>query len=275
VPHETTATPLEFRPLSGAVGAQVVGLDLTRPIGEAEAAQLRAAYRRHHLLLVRGQEISADQQAAFARVFGDIAIRERNMVANERADTQHVSNTRKDGVFGEGELDFHMDQLFQAEPLRALILYGVEIPPAGGDTIFANAMDAYDALPAATKQRIDTLQCRHAYSYKGTLAERWNMKEADDDAPTAVHPMAWTEPESRRRAIWVNKLTTVEVLGLPDAEARVLTEEVRKPLYDEGIGYRHKWQPRDLVLWNNRTLQHARTPFDNNVPRTLRRTPLM
>jgi taurine dioxygenase len=272
---ERAAASLEFKPLSGALGAEVIGLDLTRPIADPQAAALRSAFGLHHLLLVRGQEVSAEQQAAFARVFGTIAIRERNVIANERADTQHVSNTRKDGVFGEGDLDFHIDQLFQDEPLKALILYGVEIPPEGGDTLFVNAMAAYDALPAALKDRIDTLQCRHAYSYKGALAERWNMQHADADSPTAVHPMAWTDPATKRRAIWVNKLTTVEVLGLPAAEARALTDEVRKPLYDPSIGYRHAWREHDLVVWNNLALQHARTPFDNTHARTLRRTPLM
>lgn len=268
-------TRLEFIPLSPTVGVRVEGLDMRQPIDAHQARALVDAYRKHHLVLVRGQEITADQQAAFASLFGRIAIRERNTVPNERADTQHVSNARDDGVFGQGELDFHMDQLFQDDPLCALILYGVEIPAEGGDTLFANAMDAYDALPAQLKQRIDGLQCRHAYSYTGQLAEQWNMKQADANAPTAIHPMAWTEPVSGRRVIWVNKLTTVEVIGLGAEEARALTHEVRKPLYEPALGYRHCWQPGDLVLWNNKTLQHARTPFDNSQRRTLRRTPLM
>lgn len=269
------AIRLEFKPLSETIGVEVVGLDMSRPIQPSEARQLVAAYRRHHLLLLRGQDISADQQAAFARIFGDIEIRERNTVPNERPDTQHVSNARDDGVFGQGDLDFHMDQLFQDEPLNALILYGVEIPAEGGDTLFANAMDAYDALSPELRERIDRLQCRHAYSYTGKLAETWNMREADGDAPNAVHPLAWTDPVSGRRAIWVNKLTTVEVLDVPADEARALTEAVREPLYQSRLGYRHRWMSRDLVLWNNKTLQHARTPFDNAQRRTLRRTPIV
>ncbi len=273
--HANAATRLEFKPLSETIGAEIIGLDMGQPISPEDAEALRAAYQRHHLLLLRGQEVTPDQQAAFARLFGNIAIRERNTVANERADTQHVSNTREDGVFGQGDLDFHMDQLFQDEPLNALILYGVEIPAEGGDTLFANAMDAYDALSPELKQRIDLLQCRHAYMYKGDLAKTWNMREADGDAPNAVHPMAWTDPASKRRALWVNKLTTVEVLGLPPEEARALTEQVRQPLYEQRLGYRHQWKQHDLVLWNNKALQHARTPFENSQRRTLRRTPIV
>ena len=267
--------PIEFKALSPTIGVEITGLNLKRPIDDVTASDLVAAYHTHHLLLVRGLDITPDEQADFAKLFGDIAIRERNAVANERMDTQHVSNTREDGVFGQGEMDFHMDQLFQPEPLRTLILYGLEIPPEGGDTLFANAMDAFDALSADLKERIATLQCKHAYMYRGALAEKWNMKVAEENSPTAVHPMAWTDPVSGRRAIWVNKLTTIEVLGLDENAAHDLTEVVRKPLYQPELGYRHRWQKGDLVLWNNRTLQHARTPFDNSQSRTLRRTPLM
>ncbi len=272
---DKAAAALELKPLAVALGAEVIGLDLARPITDREAAALRDAFGRHHLLLIRGQDISAEQQAAFARIFGTIVIRERNVIANERSDSQHVSNTRADGVFGDGELDFHVDQLFRPDPLKALILYGIEIPPQGGDTLFVNALDAYDALPADTRRRIDTLQCRHAYNYSGALAQRWNMQQADQDAPTAVHPMAWSDPVTNRRAIWVNKLATVEILGLQETEARALIEEVRKPLYNAALGYRHIWRRHDLLLWNNLTLHHARTPFDGAHARTLRRTPLM
>lgn len=270
-----TLTPLEFQPLSDTVGVEIKGLDLHNPIPADQASELIKMFDRHHLLLVRGQDITPEQQAAFGRLFGKIELREKNRVKNELADTQHVSNARQDGVFGQGELDFHIDQLFQAEPLSALILYAIEVPDEGGDTRFSNAIEAHDRLPEDLQRRTENLQCRHAYSYTGKLAENWNMELADKDAPTAVHPMMWTHPASGRKAVWVNKLTTVEVLGMPAAEAAALMNEVRKPLYDEGICYTHKWLPGDLLLWNNKTLQHARTPFDNSKVRTLRRTPLV
>lgn len=266
---------MQFRPLSKTIGVEVTGLDLRNTLSPEQKTQLRNTFDQHHLLLIRGQDVTPEQQAAFARIFGDISLREKNRVKNEVAETQHVSNKREDGVFGQGELDFHIDQLFQDEPLNALILYAIEVPDEGGDTRFSNAIAAYEQLPEEVRRRADNLQCRHAYMYSGDLAKSWNMEQADESAPTAVHPMMWTHPPSGRKAVWVNKLTTVEVLGMPAAEAAEFMERVRKPLYEEHNCYTHKWRRGDLLLWNNKTLQHARTYFDNSQPRTLRRTPIV
>lgn len=266
---------LTFRPLSPAVGAEVEGLDLKAPIDAATADALRAAYARHHLLLLRGQDVAPEDQARFARVFGEIAIREKNKVQSTVADTQHISNAREDGIIGLGELDFHMDQLFHKVPLSALILYGMEIPSRGGDTRFTNAAEAWRAMPDALKTRIDKLQCRHAYNYDARISKAWNMEQSTSESPTAIHPMVWTNPKTGERALWVNKMTTVDIVGMDPAEGAALMEEARRYLYDEAITYTHKWRVNDLVIWNNQVLQHARTPFDAAEKRTLRRTPIV
>jgi taurine dioxygenase len=87
--------------------------------------------------------------------------------------------------------------------------------------------------------------------------------------------MLWNDPDSGRQALWVNKLTTLHVVGLDAEESKALIAEVRSYLYDESITYRHRWQVGDMLLWDNRRLQHARTPFDESKPRTLRRTPIL
>ena len=182
---------------------------------------------------------------------------------------------REDGVFGLGELDFHLDQLFQPQPLSALILYAIEVPARGGDTRFVNTMAAHESMPAALRERIAGLHCRHAYTFSGALASDWNVDDANRQALSSVHPMIWRDPESGRGAIWVNKLTTVEVLGLPPEEGQALIAEVHRYLYEESITYTHRWRPGDLLLWDNRRLQHARTPFDPAERRTLRRSPIL
>jgi taurine dioxygenase len=267
---------LAFRPLSRAVGAEVTGLDLSRPIGAEDAEALRAAYRRRHLLLVRGaQPPTTAQQTAFAEAFGRVTLREKNTVRNAEDNAQHVSNVRDDGLFGKGELDFHLDQLFQPEPLAALILTALELPSAGGDTLFVNAMAAVEKMPAALRARIADLRCRNAYTFAGSLAKDWNVKDAATQPMTQEHPMLWRDPESGRHALWVNKLTTLSVVGLPAEESAALIAEVRGYLYDESITYRHRWRVGDMLLWDNRRLQHARTPFGESEPRTLRRTPIL
>lgn len=262
-------------PLCPALGVEVHGVDLALPIPATTAEWLRQQYRRHHLLLFRGRPVSPDAQAALARLFGRIVLRERTTAALERDDTQHVSNVRADGLFGASDLDFHVDQLFEDEPLKALVLYGIDVQSGGGDTLFSNGLLAYEVLPADLKARIAGLRCRHAYTYDGALADRWNMQRAGQDAPAAVHPMAWTDPDSGGRVVWANKAATIGIEGMADAEAQALIAAAREPLRDPRFVYRHRWQAHDLVLWNNRVLHHARSNIDPAVPRTLRRTPIL
>lgn len=270
-----TQAGLSFRVLNPAVGAEVIGLDLSQPIGAADAEALRAAYRRHNLLLVRGQMPTTAQQTAFAEVFGTVTLREKNTVRNAEEKAQHVSNVRDDGLFGKGDLDFHLDQLFQPEPLAALILTALELPSKGGDTMFVNAMAAVEKMPPALRARIAGLRCLNAYTFAGSLAKDWNVKDSSSAGMFQEHPMLWRDPESGRHALWVNKLTTLSVVGLPPEESAALIAEVRRYLYDESITYTHRWRVGDLLLWDNRRLQHARTPFDASEPRTLRRTPIL
>ncbi len=266
---------LAAKPLCTALGAEISGIDLSVPIGEGEARWLREQYERHHLLLLRGHPVTAERQAELAQVFGKIALRERTTVKGERADTQHVSNVLPDGLFGSSELHFHVDQLFEDVPLAALILYAVEVPDKGGETLFSNGTLAWESMPAELKSRVEGLQCRHAYTYAGTLADEWNMERADKDAPVAVHPMVWADPRSGLRNVWANKAATICVLGLEQGEGLALIDEVRSYLENPEFVYRHQWRPHDLLLWNNRLLHHARTPFDPSKPRTLRRTPIL
>jgi alpha-ketoglutarate-dependent taurine dioxygenase len=266
---------LSFRPLSPAVGAEVLGLDLSSDHDDETKARLREAFSRYGLLVFRGREVSTADQTRLAELFGEVVIREKNVVASKEVKAQHVSNARQDGILGLGELDYHMDQLFHARPLLGLILYGIEIPTQGGDTLFSNTCAAYEAMPESLRDKVDALSCRHAYTFAGTLAKDWNIDAAELQPLSAVHPMAPVHPTSGRRALWVNKMTTVEVIGLSPEEGRALMSEVRSHVYDEAITYRHQWQVNDLLLWDNRSLMHARTPFDESQPRTLRRSPIL
>lgn len=266
---------LEYRPLGETLGAEVLGLDMAAPIDERHAASLREAFARHGLLVVRGQKVTTEQQTRFAQVFGDVVIREKNIIPSLEATAQHVSNTREDGILATGELDFHMDQLFHEQPLTALILYGIEVPEVGGDTRFCNTTAAYERMPAELRQKIDGLHCRHAYTFAGNLAKDWNIDDAAVQPLSAVHPIVWRHPDTGRVGVWVNKMTTVEVVGLSEEEGRALMQEIRRYFYSDSVTYTHKWHVHDLVIWDNRLLQHARTPVDNSLPRTLRRSPII
>jgi taurine dioxygenase len=268
---------LDLHPLNPHFGVEVRGLDLREDPSDAVRAALRAVFRQHRLLLLRGQEITTEQQTRFAEIFGPVQLRERNRIRSAETTAQHVSNVRKDGVFGTGDLDFHSDQLFQKEPLSALILYAIEVPSnAGGDTRFSDSITARERMPEALRNRIETLHVRQDYTFRGELAKDWNVDDAaQQTALSAVHPMVWRAAPEDRGALWVNKLSSVEVVELPGEEGKALMAELREYLYDPAIIYDHVWKPGDLVLWDNRRLQHARTPYDETQPRTLRRSPIL
>lgn len=273
----TLSSPdIEVEPLSDALGATVKGLDLSRPIDRATQEALRQAFQTYRLLLVKDPALTPEGQANFARVFGDIVIRQDYDVGlSQDLDTQYVSNTRDDGILGYGVLDFHCDQLFNDPPLKALILYAVEVPAEGGNTSFCNTTKIYETLPEDLKKRLVGKTCMHLYDFKGAYADFQDPENATPGSPTANHPMIFVDPETGDPAIWVNRLTTIRVNELGAADSKALIEEVRGYIKNEACIYHHRWQPGDLLIWDNRMLQHARGPFDESQPRTLRRTPIM
>jgi len=262
-------------PLTPTFGVEISGLDLTAPIDPAIAEDLREAYRGHRLLLVRGPLPSVEDQARFGRIFGEIRIREHNLVKPSSDSAQHVSNVRADGVFGRGDLSFHMDQLFFQEPLSGLILCAVEVPESGGDTCFCDTSEALASMPRSLRERIEGLTCRTSRAYDDETARRFNVSNAPHTIVSSTHEMVRTEPGTGRRVLWCGRPELTKIVGLDTEASDSLVREVLSYVDACAAVYRHKWRPGDLVLWNNRALFHARLPYDESQPRTLRRTPLL
>ena len=160
---------LQTRSLSPALGVEIVGLDLSRPFDAATAAELLKLYQTHHLLLLRGQTLDEDDQIRFAEVFGPVS---RRSPAMQKAKAAYVSNSRADGILGQGELHFHSDNTFFQHPLKAIGLYAIEIPPEGGDTLFANCAAVYSALPEGLLRRLDGLSSYQLFDYNGDYNRR-------------------------------------------------------------------------------------------------------
>ena len=258
-------------PLAPALGVEIEGVDLARSLDVATAAALRAAFARHHLLLLRGQDLDEAAQVRFARLIGPVS--HRGVYMKER-DASHVSNARPDGILGSGVLHFHSDHTFFRHPLKAICLHALEVPRSGGDTLFANVMEAYDKLPAELKARIEDLVSLQLFDYAGDYNRRTLERDAPADAPRCRHPLVRVDPASGRRLLFLHLHTTARIDGLSDAEADALMDELAGYIADPAIGYRHVWRPGDVLVWNNITLQHARTDFDPAERRTLRRVPI-
>ncbi len=261
---------LTIRPLTPHLGAEVAGIDLGLPIDDGAATMLREAFGCHHLLLLRGQEIDEAAQIRFATLFGPVSHRGAYM---KRRDYAHVSNTLEDGILGNGVLHFHSDHTFFRHPLKAICLFAIEIPASGGDTLFSNAAAAWTGLPVHLKERITGLRSLQLFDYHGDYNRRVLERDASPDAPRCRHPLM-LQDDAGRTVLFVHAHTTAAIDGLSDAETDDLINELTGYIADPAIGYRHVWRRGDVIVWNNITLQHARTDFDPGQHRTLRRVPI-
>ena len=264
---------LEFKPLSDVLGVEVRGVDLTGDYDAETKARLCRAFLEHHLLLVRGQEISAEDEIRFAELFGPVSNQGGNMKHGGKI--MHISNAHKDGAFPTGELLFHSDHVFFEHPLKAIALYAMAVPSKGGDTLFSNAALAWDNLPQRLKDRVRSLSANNIHDYGNNSGSyRINRSTLSDKAVNYVHPIAWPHPETGRTILLINRLMTDEIVGLERAESDALLEELFSYTEDRKIVYQHEWALYDLVIWDNRILQHARTNFDPKEKRVLRRVPI-
>ena len=264
---------LTVRPLASALGAEISGVDLSRPLDDATFKAIHDVWLKHQVILFRGQSLSEDQQIAFAERFGELQpVRTTPGLYKKNPYVLMVTNVVIDGQKGalpDGEMQFHSDQCYYENPAMATMLFGIEVPPSGGDTLFSSATAVYESLPAATKARLEGLQALNVYDYGNGATIK--SDKIDENAPKFVHPVVRTHPETGRKGLYVNRLMTHHILGLPPAESEALLEDLFVQIEQPQFVYGHKWRVGDLVMWDNRCTLHARTDFDPGTRRMMRR----
>jgi taurine dioxygenase len=266
------------KPLSPALGAEIQGVDLSKPLDDATIAAIKGAWTDHLVLLFRDQTLSEEDQIRFARHFGELQQRPRPKDLRAEAKVKNpevmlVSNIRENGkLIGslpDGEMQFHSDMCYIPTPPKGTFLYAIEIPSRGGDTLFLNMYKAYDELPPGLRARVDGKTAVNVFLYGSTSRE--GNKPDFNVHPHASHPMVRVHPESGRKALYANRLMTWNIEGVPDEESRAVLEKLFDHIEQPKFIYEHKWRPGDLILWDNRCTLHARTDFSNQERRLLRR----
>lgn len=270
---------IDIRPLSDVVGAIVEGVDLTRPLDDTTADLLRDTFSRNSILCIRGQQLAASDQIRFGDLFGpvDSGFRVRSGYGGQETRNRGVmlvSNIRKNGEpigsLPDGEMQFHSDGAHRDIPYAATTLYAIKLPSVGGDTLFANLAMAYDALDDDTKNRIDELQVRNLYGYDDTFREE-TTEETEPNTSAATHNLVKTHPVTGRKSLYLSRLMTRHVVGMDRGES----DDLLNMLFDHAerteFVYAHKWLMNDLLIWDNRCLNHARTDFPGSEERLLRR----
>jgi taurine dioxygenase len=280
---ETTASTLEkkssaftVRLLSPALGAEILDVDLRDPIDDTLKQNFLDAWHQHLVILLRNQTLDEDTQVRFAETFGPPAkVTSDRTFSVKHPSVMLISNIREDGkpigALPDGEMHFHTDQCHQAIPAKATMLYAIEIPSQGGDTLFSNAYAAYETLPDDIKQRIAGRRALNAYTTDTTL----RTASYDDARSSCWHPVVRTHPATGRKALYVNRLMTREIEGLPREESEAILEKLFDHLEQPKFIYEHVWRPGDILMWDNRCTLHARTDFPAGERRLLRRVTIL
>jgi taurine dioxygenase len=271
---------MEIRPLSPHTGAEVLGVDLARPVPAADREAMYRAFVERSVLVIRDQALAPQQVLDAVGLFGAVFPQQNTKFAIPDCPQIHyVSNQDRfpDGrryIPGEG---WHTDHSNAARPPKATVLHAVTLPDKGGDTQYANMAAAYAALPAAMQERIAPLMGIHVYQSSHSARKLVALSDADKErVPNAVlHPLVRTHPESGAKAIYLNPIRVEGILGLDHREALPLLDELLAHATAERFQYRHTWKPGDLVMWDNRCLLHkANGDYDMSQVRYLYRVML-
>jgi len=252
---DTVDPELEVRPLSPLIGAELSGLDLSRPLGDLAVGQIRAALNAHHVIFFRDQELSPAEQADFARQFGRPTEGHPVIPALEGAPEVLAIDGRDDRASW-----WHTDVTFLPTPPMGSILYMATCPDVGGDTTWASLQDAYDRLAQPVRALCDSLiAVHHDPWFAAEVDERggfeWMGAHLDKLLP-ALHPVVRTHPENGRKGLFVNPQFTQTILGLTTNESDAILGMLYRHCQQPEFTCRFRWQQGSVAFWDNRATLH-------------------
>jgi len=273
---------IHLRKIGEALGAEIGGLDLSLPLPAQTFKQVREAWLEHLVIRIRGQKLSDPQLLAFSCNFGELDPPGPNPLGRpflaDHPEMNVISNIKHDGVpiggLGDGEAIWHADMTYVERPPMAAILYAIEIPPAGGDTYWANMHAAYDTLPEPLKRRIEGLEAIHdaTYNSAGTMRKGYGEVTDPRTAPGARHPLVRTHPETGRRSLFLGRRRNSYIVGLDLSESENLLDTLWAHATQPRFTFRQEWRVGDVLVWDNRCTLHRRDAFDPRARRLLHRT---
>lgn len=279
---QLSTSPFQIETFDAPLGAQVLGLDLAQPLSPGDFQRLHHAHLDHHVLVFRDQRITPRQQVDFSRRFGPLQIHVlRQFQLPTQPEVLVISNIVEDGQpigLGDAGHFWHSDLSYKEVPSLGSMLHAQELPDEGGDTVFANMHLAWESLPAALRHAVRGTRAEHSYLSQYEELRRRNpwrpaLTQAQIDEVTPVtHPVVRVHPETGRRALFVSEHFTTRIVGLPDDESRALLDELFAHSVRPEHLYVHRWQPHDLVFWDNRSLMHLATGCPPEQRRKLYRT---
>lgn len=277
--------PVQVKPTGAALGAEILGADLSRSLDDATIAQIRTAFYQHEVIYFRGQALSDEDHIRFSAHFGELR---KLKIGTQPHDTHPeifvISNIKKNGKHigsYDAGIFWHTDGAYLANPHAVSALRALEVPVLHGrtlgDTQFASVSAAYEALPQAMKKRLDGLQAVQSIMHRLNQTVESGIKKDYSAAvkadPEAIHPVVRVHPVNGRKCLYVTEGYTSRILGIPEDESRDLIRELTAHCIKPEFIYRHNWQQHDLVMWDDCSTQHKATfDYPESLPRLMHRT---
>jgi taurine dioxygenase len=251
----SAAGKLTIERLAGALGAELHGVDLSRPLDSDTRRAIHDAWMEHQVLFFRDQAITIDQHKAFARNFGELHV---HPVLQQMADQGHpeIVVLESDASRPIVADRWHSDVTFEKCPPLGSILRAVAVPAAGGDTLWANMYGAFEALSDTMQRLLSGLSAFHDGGGFRQIAKDDAQRKDLESRQTAVHPVVRTHPVTKRRALFVNSVFTKRIVGLKPAESRALLGFLCEHLSSPDFTCRFRWRPDSIAMWDNRCTQH-------------------
>jgi len=271
---------LKIRPLTEYFGAEAQSVAVSGRCDATIIEQIRSLWHEHKILLFRGQSPTEQDLVEFSRRFGALEIHVRTeYLSSANPELLLVSNMMQDGrpigILSENEVGWHYDQIYLPRPALGSLLCAVKIPPAGGNTYFADTASAYEALPDATKKRIEGKRAVQSYEAFNNLYSVPTSKEQKKRTPDIDQPLVRTHPFTERKSLYLCAGMTTRIVGIPEDESRELLDELLEWIVRPEFVYCHEWRAGDCIIWDNACTIHRRDPFDSRHERLMKRTTIL
>ncbi len=287
MPSQLASSRFSVRPLHPALGAEVRGVDMRAPLDPAAFRELHDIWMEHLILVFPEQHVTDEEHVAFTRHFGEPEIFHQKIIRSRRVkEIFRVSNVDDDDVLLPPDHPtaqqvslaqlWHTDSSYLNVPCNGALLHGVEVSRTGGETQFTNLYQVYDELPEALKRQVEGRKARHNFGHMHTQRVLKPMTEEEKAAvPPVWQPMVRKHPVTGRKSLYISPIYNDEVEGMEAAEARRLLDELTAFAEQKRFVYRHRWDPDDVVMWDNRCTMHQVTPFDPTERRVMHRTTIV
>jgi taurine dioxygenase len=263
---------MQKTPLASDFAVRIDGVDLSKPLDEPDFERLRELWMQYKVAVFRDQSLEDDDLLRLARRFGRLFVHvQSQLVSPDHKEVMYATN-RETKAPVRGVLEWHSDQSYTPKPVFGTILYGIEIPDHGGETLFADLSAAYDSLPEDLRQRVDTLTA--VFSPLKPGHERRAPLRADqlEEIPDVTHPLVRTHPYLDRKALYLSPNHIKAIGDLPQAESDALLAELTAHATRPEYVYCHEWRPGDVLMWDNTSVMHRRNDFPPDQPRFHKRT---